>query len=50
MATQSLAKTAELTSEVLAKSNPFDVIKQYSPAQTKTAVLVELTQMKRFPD
>ena len=45
MATQSLAKTAELTSEVLAKSNPFEVIKRYSPAQTKTAVLVELTQM-----
>jgi hypothetical protein len=45
MATQSLAKTAELTSELLAKSNPFDVIRQYSPAQTKTAVLVEMNQM-----
>jgi hypothetical protein len=45
MATQSLAKTAELTSEVLAKRNPFDVIRQFNPAQQKTEMLIQINQL-----
>ena len=45
MATQSSAQTGELTSQVLANANPFEVISRYNPAKQSTAVLVEVNQM-----
>ena len=45
MATQSSAQTGELTSQVLANANPFEVISKYNPAKQSTAVLVEVNQM-----
>ncbi len=45
MATQSLALTSELSSQVLEKMNPFELIEQRNPAKESTETLIRVNQM-----